>query len=86
MKRDFIRKDVSRYDSRWPERHFTLVDPVVLAPGAEPGMLTVHFRYEFAVKGRKYAVQGKVDNTYVLAGRRPEDMHIVSVKEQRVRE
>lgn len=84
----YISRDVSRYDHRWPERRFTLLDPVTVsdAPDGDTDKFVVNFRYGFNVKNARYAVGGKTDNTWIVAGHDPGSWKIVSMKEQRVRE
>ena len=84
----YILRDVNRYDHRWPERHFTLLDPVTVAdsPDGDPDKFVVNFRYGFSVKNSRYAVGGKTDNTWTVSNQDPGDWKIVSMKEQRVRE
>jgi peptidoglycan hydrolase-like protein with peptidoglycan-binding domain len=83
----FIEQDVRRYDRRWPDRQFALAGPVAIAdaPDGDPAKIEVRFRYRFEVKGSRYSATGQADTDYVLAGSRPEDLRIVSLKEQRVR-
>ena len=84
----FIEEDIARYDRRWPDRRFTLLEPFAVepSPDGDPARLVVRFRYEFMNKGAKYLVQGKTDNVWTLTGTRPADLRIVAMKEQRVRE
>ena len=84
----YIARDVGRYDKRWPERRFTLLDPVELsaAPDGDPDKFVVNFRYTFNVKNSRYAVGGKTDNVWTISGHDPGGWKIVSMKEQRVRE
>ena len=84
--RHFIGGDISRYDHRWPDRHFTLLEPFTIAnsPDGDPDKTVVNFRYQFANKGSKYLVHGKTDNTWTLAGETPADLRIVAIKEQRI--
>jgi hypothetical protein len=84
--RRFIEKDVRRYNQRWPERQFTLVDPVEVSAPDENAHTTVEFRYQFAVKGRKFSVRGIIGVVYTLAGNPPEALRIVRVREYRVRQ
>ncbi len=86
--RRFIEADVARYDRRWPERQFALLDPLTLSesPDHDPDKVVAHFRYSFANKGPRYTVQGKADNAFTLQGSRPDALRIVGMKEQRVRE
>ena len=82
----FIGGDITRYDHRWPERRFTLLEPFTIAnsPDGDPDKTVVNFRYQFANKGAKYLVHGKTDNTWTLAGENPADLRIIAIKEQRV--
>ncbi len=84
VSRAFIARDIRRYNARWPERYFTLVGGVRLAPAEEPGTVKVDVTCRFNVKGRKYSVVGRIGTTYTLAGDRPEDWRIVRVKERRM--
>jgi peptidoglycan hydrolase-like protein with peptidoglycan-binding domain len=84
--RAFIAKDSARYNARWPERQFTLLDDTLKVTSWDGLSLTrVEFQYRFTVKRRKYTVQGKVEATYTLSGSQPGDLRIVGIKEQRVR-
>ncbi len=83
----FIRADIDSYDRRWPERHFTLLDPVTLAASADhdPDKIVVNFHYRFAVKRPHDAPEGEMMNTYTLQRTGPESLRIVAMKESRVR-
>ncbi len=50
----YIARDVTRYDHRWPERRFALLDPVTVSdsPDGDPDKFVVNFRYGFNVKMR----------------------------------
>ena len=82
----FISGDITRYDHRWPERRFTLLEPFNIAnsPDGDPDKTVVKFRYQFANKGSKYLVHGKTDNTWTLSGQTPADLQIISIQEERV--
>ena len=84
--RRFISGDIARYDHRWPERRFTLLEPFTVArsPDGDPDKTVVNFRYQFSNKGSKFFVHGQTDNTWTLAGENPADLRIVAIKEQRV--
>lgn len=88
VERHFIENDSARYDKRWPQRHFTLLDPLTLsdAPDGDPDKVVAHFRYAFANKGPRYTVEGKADNTFTIQHTGPGNFRIVSMKEERVRE
>ena len=84
----YISRDVTRYDHRWPERRFALLDPVTItaSPDGDPEKFVVNFRYGFNVKSSRYAVNGKADNVWTVSTHEPGGWKIVSMKEQRVRE
>ena len=86
--RRFIEGDSIRYDKRWPQRRFTLLDPLTLsdAPDGDPDKVVAHFRYAFTNKGTRYTVEGKADNAFTIQRAGPDNFRIVGMKEQRVRE
>lgn len=88
--RAYIRRDVQRYYRRWPERHFELIEPFVIAPGPHEDESTVRFavRFRYAGAGRRgqrVKVEGKTDNIFILQGSPPGDLRIVAMREQRLR-
>jgi peptidoglycan hydrolase-like protein with peptidoglycan-binding domain len=85
--RRFIERDVRRFERRWPDRQFALAGPVEVtpAPNGDPAAISVRFRYRFTEKGGHMSAAGQAETEYVLAGHRPEDLQIISMKEQRVR-
>ena len=85
--RRFIHADIDGYDRRWPERRFTLLDPVTVAvsPDHDPEKIVVNFHYRFAVKRPHDAPEGEMSNTYTLQRTGPDSLRIISMKEARVR-
>jgi peptidoglycan hydrolase-like protein with peptidoglycan-binding domain len=91
--RGFIAQDIRRFERRWPDREFALASPVEVmpAPNGDPATVGVRFRYRFKEKGGRLpkggrtSAAGEAETEYVLAGHRPEDLQIISMKEQRVR-
>ncbi len=83
----FIRADIDSYDRRWPERHFTLLDPVTVAPSPDhdPEKIVVSFHYRFAVKRSHDAPAGEMMNTYTLQRTGPGSFRIIAMRESRVR-
>ena len=83
----FVAQDVAKYDHRWPQRQFSLAGPVDVVPvsDGDPVKTRVRFRLRYAVKNSRYSLVAQMDTEYVVAGTRPEDFRIVSLKEQRVR-
>lgn len=84
VSREFIERDIRRYNQRWPERYFAVEGKVRLVPTEEPDRVKVKLTYRFNVKGRKYSVEGKIGTTYTLVGDQPEHWRIVRVKERRI--
>ena len=88
--RAFIRRDVKGYYRRWPRRHFELLEPFVIAPGPHEDESTVRFPLRFRYdgtdrRGQPVKVEGKTDNVFILQGSRPGELHIVAMREQRLR-
>ena len=52
VSRDFIDKDTERYNKRWPDRHFTLLDPLTVgkSPDRDPSKIVVNFRCRIDVQ------------------------------------
>ena len=83
----FIRADIDGYDRRWPERRFTLLDPVTVLPSPDhdPDKIVATFHYRFAVRRPHDAPEGEMVNTYTLQRTGPESLRIIGMKETRVR-
>ena len=78
--REKIRKDLKRYDSRWPGRKFWLAGDITVAPQTDKRVrVTFPLRYELR-NGSKHS-SGKVDKTLVLE-RAGNDLQIVAVNER----
>ncbi len=82
---DFVRKDVTNYVKRWPERKYTLTEPVSFRASEKEGETQVEFQIQFSVRNRKYSVTGHTKNFWTV---RPEgaELKILSIREQRLRE
>ena len=81
LDRERIRRDLEKYDPRWPERRFRLAGPLQVEPESA-GRLRVNFplRYELR-NGSKHAT-GTVRKSLVLE-RAGDDFQIVAVQESR---
>ncbi len=78
-----IRRDLQRYDARWPERHFWLAGDVRVEPRSKRQLrVTFPLRYELR-NGSKHS-SGKIQKSLVLevAG---ENLQIVAVNESKAR-
>jgi peptidoglycan hydrolase-like protein with peptidoglycan-binding domain len=83
---DFVRKDVTNYLKRWPERKYTLSDPVTFfAAPANEGDTLVEFDIVFRVANKEHNATGRTRNYWTV---RPQgdDLKIVSIREQRLRD
>lgn len=78
--REAIRRDLQRYDARWPQRKFWLAGDVVVKP-EKNGRLRVTFPLGFELHNGGKKSAGKVEKTIVLepAG---DDWQIISVNER----
>ena len=83
----YIHGDIDKYDRLWPERRFTLLDPIALSssPDHDPDKIIVNFHYRFAEKRRHDAPEGETANTYTLQRTGLESFQIIGMKESRVR-
>lgn len=76
-----IRRDLERYNQRWPERAFTLAGPLDVRPVQERLKVTFPLRYELR-NGSKTA-SGKVWKTLLLEKTGRDDLQIVAVNERK---
>ena len=79
--REKIRRDLERYDERWPERAFTLAGPLDVRPVHERLKVTFPLRYELRNGSRTAA--GKVWKTLLLEKTGHDDLQIVAVNERK---
>ena len=81
----FVEKDVQNYVKRWPERHYTLLQPVTFVASSKEGETIVEFPISYTVKRGEKVAAGKTKNTWSI---RPEgeELKIVAIQEQRLRE
>jgi peptidoglycan hydrolase-like protein with peptidoglycan-binding domain len=79
--REKIRRDLQRYNERWPERAFTLAGPLDVRPVGERLKVTFPLRYELR-KSSKTAT-GKVWKTLLLEKTGRDDFQIVAVNERK---
>lgn len=85
----FVAKDTRDYVKRWPERKYTLIAPVSFFASGKEGETTVEFTIAFTLQSKarkeKNTASGRTRNFWTI---RPEgdDLKIIAVREQRVRE
>jgi hypothetical protein len=86
---DFVATDTRNYVKRWPERKYTLTQPVSFFASGKEGETNVEFTIAFDVKNparkNKNRASGRTKNWWTV---RVEggDLKIVAIREQRVRE
>jgi peptidoglycan hydrolase-like protein with peptidoglycan-binding domain len=85
----FVTKDTSNYVKRWPERKYTLAEPVkFFASGKESETeveFTIAFELRSAVRTAKNRAVGRTKNWWTLQGN-GDELKIVAIREARVRE
>lgn len=77
-----IRRDLERYNQRWPERGFRLAGELEVKPAQDRLSVSFPLRYELR-KGPKRA-NGKVWKTIVLEKSGADDFQIVAVNERKM--
>lgn len=81
----FVRKDVTNYVKRWPERKYVLSEPVQVTATDNKGEMRVEFLISFSVSNRNYAVSGRTKNFWTVR-HEGDELKIVSIREERLRE
>ncbi|MEP6808962.1 MAG: peptidoglycan-binding domain-containing protein [Chthoniobacterales bacterium] len=80
----FVTRDVRDYVKRWPDRKYSLLEPVTFA-AIQENETRVEFVIDYRVQRGETVAKGRTRNTWII---RPEgkDLKILSIKEQRLRE
>jgi peptidoglycan hydrolase-like protein with peptidoglycan-binding domain len=78
--REKIRRDLQRYDNRWPERKFWLAGELVVKPVED--RLEVSFPLHYELQSGSRRASGKVWKTLVLERAGADDLQIVAVNER----
>jgi peptidoglycan hydrolase-like protein with peptidoglycan-binding domain len=81
--RDTIRRDLQRYNDRWPQRAFTLAGDLDITATGNNLKVTFPLRYDLR-NGSKHST-GKVLKTLVLARTGADDLEIISVNERKTK-
>jgi peptidoglycan hydrolase-like protein with peptidoglycan-binding domain len=79
--RETIRRDLQRYNARWPQRSFSLAGE--LAINSVNGNLRVTFPLRYELRSGSRHSSGKVWKTLVLEKTGADDLQIVSVNERK---
>lgn len=82
---EFVLKDVRKYLKRWPQRKYTLSQPVSFFAGGRAGETNVEFVIAYNVRNKKHAASGRTKNWWTLRAE-GDELKIVAIREQRLRE
>jgi len=85
VQQDFVARDTGNYVKRWPERKYLLDGPVSFFAGGKDAETVVEFPISFSVRNKKHAVTGRTQNFWTIRSE-GEDLKIVAIREQRLRE
>ena len=82
ISREKIRKDLARYNARWPQRRFWLAGDLEVTdqPG---GLLRVTFPLRYELRNGRKTASGQVRKTLTLRRSGPGDFEIVGVREEK---
>jgi hypothetical protein len=86
---EFVARDTKNYVKHWPERKYTLTDPVnFFASGAEGETnieFTIAFELQSKARKKKNRASGRTKNWWTIKAEGG-DLKIVAIREQRLRE
>jgi hypothetical protein len=81
----FVLKDVRNYLKRWPQRKYTLSQPVNFFAAGRAGETMVEFLIAYDVRNNNQTASGRTKNWWTLRAEGGE-LRIVAIREQRLRE
>jgi len=85
----FVAEDTGRYVKRWPERKYTLTEPVSFLASDNEGETNIEFTIAFELQNKartnKTRASGRTKNWWTVRAE-GSDLKIVAIREQRVRE
>ena len=81
VSREKIRRDLQRYDNRWPERRFWLAGELEVFP--VKNQLRVGFPLRYELRGGSRHSSGRVWKTLLLEKTNDDDLQIVAVNERK---
>lgn len=82
--REKIRRDLQRYDARWPQRRFWLAGELTVEPPQPDGLIRVTFPLRFELSNGSKHSSGKIEKSLMLEAI-GEDLQIVGVNESKAR-
>ncbi len=81
--KDFIRRDILRYNQKWPIRRYWLVGDVQVLNGLEANPVEVQYQIRYLVENRQKKSSGTAIKTLKLQ-KSPGGLEIISVREKTV--
>jgi hypothetical protein len=81
--KDFIRRDILRYNQKWPIRRYWLVGDVQVLNGLEANPVEVQYRIRYLVENRQKKSSGTAIKTLKLQ-KSPDGLEIISVREKTI--
>jgi peptidoglycan hydrolase-like protein with peptidoglycan-binding domain len=81
----FVLRDVRNYLKRWPQRKYTLSQPVQFFASGKEGETLVEFFIGYDVRNKNHTASGRTKNWWTLRSE-GNDLKIVAIREQRLRE
>jgi hypothetical protein len=89
VSRQFVAKDTSHYVKRWPGRKYTLTSPVSFFASGKEGETQIEFTIAFELRSTARATKnkavGRTKNWWNIRAE-GEDLKIVAIREERLRE
>ena len=79
--KDFIRRDIRRYNQKWPTRRYWLVGDIRVLNDLQADPLEVQYRIKYAVKNQQQETRGTAIKTVRLQ-KTPSGFEITSVREK----
>jgi peptidoglycan hydrolase-like protein with peptidoglycan-binding domain len=79
--KDFIRRDIRRYNQKWPTRRYWLVGDIQVLNDPQADPLEVQYRIKYAVKNQQQEATGTAIKTVKLQ-KTPSGFEITSVREK----
>jgi hypothetical protein len=81
----FVLKDVRNYLKRWPQRKYTLSQPVSFFAAGREHETIVEFLIAYDVRNKGHIALGRTKNWWTLRAE-GEELKIIAIREQRLRE
>ena len=86
---NFVANDTRNYVKRWPERKYSLVEPVTFYASGQEGETNIEFTIAFELQNKarknKNRAFGRTKNWWTVRAE-GDDLKIVAIREQRLRE